>query len=58
MKLDQLFGNIAENLHIFFSIQEQIAIRNVLFPAQSQEDVVQSRMKLVKLRAQDEKKSS
>ena len=50
MNLDKLFGDIAEKLQIFFSVQEQIAIRNGLFPEHTEESVVSSRQRLVKLK--------
>lgn len=45
--LYQLFSRLAEKYSVYFSVNEQIAIRNALFPAARDEKVQESRTRLV-----------
>lgn len=47
MELDLLFTEISNTLNIFFSIEEQLAIRNCLFPGFRDENVTFSKKRAV-----------
>jgi len=47
--LYKLFSKLAENLSVYFSVNEQIAIRNALFPSAKEENVSDSRTREVTL---------
>lgn len=49
VKLHDLFSVLADKFAIYFSVAEQIAIRNVLFVESKKESVAESRGKVVRL---------
>lgn len=54
IQLDELFNLLAGKMSIYFSIEEQIAIRNILFPNSRGEPVENSRQRTVRLSGFDE----
>jgi len=54
IQLDELFNLLAGKMSIYFSIEEQIAIRNILFPNSRGESVENSRQRTVRLSGFDE----
>jgi len=57
VELHKLFSVLADKLSLYFSIGEQIAIRNALFPGSRNESVAESRARMVNLKGYIEPKT-
>ena len=57
VELHKLFSVLADKLSLYFSIGEQIAIRNALFPGSRNESVTESRTRIVSLKGYSEPKA-
>jgi len=51
MELDTMLTELAGTFKLFFSVQEQLAIRNELFPSFRDEDVILSKKRKLTLRS-------
>jgi len=57
IELHKLFSVLADKLCLYFSIGEQIAIRNALFPGSQNESVTESRTRIVNLKGKSEQRT-